>query len=295
MSLCKTLLLILLLTSLVVSSELHIAVKNGDAELCKALLGNGKRKRSQNVGNRANVNAQNLDGDTPLMLSILYDEKECFDLILEHNDVNVNFANDGRTALHVAALNGNEDMCVALLEKGADINAQDRDGTTPLMDAIEIIEHIKSAKMILRRSPNLEIQNDDGETALHLAAQANEKMCGALLGKGADVNAQNVDGDTPLMLSIYMGKIKCAKMILRKSPDLEIQNEDGETAFDYRYAFGNRRGEIIAILGIVAESGIAKAVEKLAWEERNSFLKLYKTVQGFGKEKKGATIYNIKM
>lgn len=47
-------------------------------------------------------------------------------------------------------------------------------------------------------SANVNVQNQDGETALHLALSNGEDFARLLLENGADVNAQNVFGETSL-------------------------------------------------------------------------------------------------
>jgi ankyrin repeat protein len=39
----------------------------------------------------------------------------------------------GRTPLHLAIIDGNIEECKRLLQEGADVNAQDNDGNTPLI------------------------------------------------------------------------------------------------------------------------------------------------------------------
>ncbi|KAI5071736.1 hypothetical protein GOP47_0013987 [Adiantum capillus-veneris] len=58
------------------------------------------------------------------------------DALLSEGVVLVNFADfDGRTALHIAACEGHLDVVRLLVSKGADVNARDRWGSTPLDDA----------------------------------------------------------------------------------------------------------------------------------------------------------------
>ncbi|XP_073007760.1 serine/threonine-protein kinase 12-like [Typha latifolia] len=64
---------------------------------------------------------------------------------LADSGVDVNFRDiDGRTALHVAACQGFADVAELLLEKGAQVDPEDRWGSTPLADAI----HYKKQEVI---------------------------------------------------------------------------------------------------------------------------------------------------
>mgnify|MGYP001502289499 FL=1 len=62
---------------------------------------------------------------------------------------------DSRTCLHLAASVGNAQICDHLLVCGADINAKDRWGGTPLSDAIRE-GHLELAKTIIARGGRLE-------------------------------------------------------------------------------------------------------------------------------------------
>merc|ERR1712098_22774 len=118
--------------------------------------------------------------------------------------------------------------------------------------------------------------------------------CDVILVKGADINSHSrVGKGTPLMDAIKFGRNKCAKMMLRKYPKLEIQNLNGVTAL--RYAGQQKNEEMVAILEIAEKKGIKMAVGILAWEERKNFLQIYVTAQGIGAEKKGVMVYQIKM
>ena len=47
--------------------------------------------------------------------------------------------NYGRTALHHAALNGNLEACMLLIERGARLDARARDGKTPFNYAAQVL------------------------------------------------------------------------------------------------------------------------------------------------------------
>lgn len=73
------------------------------------------------------------------------------------------------TALHYAVDKGLTSIVDALLEHGADVNAQDETGQTPLMYAVicshkEVVEKLLSVPSI-----DLGIKNTDGETAKDIA------------------------------------------------------------------------------------------------------------------------------
>jgi ankyrin repeat protein len=57
--------------------------------------------------------------------------------LLEQPGVDVNAKNDqGATAMHLAAVKGNEELARALLDAGASVRIQDRKGRTPAAMAV---------------------------------------------------------------------------------------------------------------------------------------------------------------
>ena len=103
------------------------------------------------------------------------------------------------TALAISSFNGKKEIAEMLLQKGADPNVYDDMGIAPIIGAArqnqsEIIE------MLIKNKANVNISSKNGEeTALHYAAEYNSgDAAKILLANGADKNAKNSSGKTPL-------------------------------------------------------------------------------------------------
>ena len=107
-------------------------------------------------------------------------------------DVNSNYE---WTPLHAAA---NKETAELLIAKGADINAKDNLGGTPLFwAALEGNEEV--AELLIGQGADVNAAGPKGWTALHWAvAMAQKKSVELLIGEGADVNAKDVIYGTPL-------------------------------------------------------------------------------------------------
>lgn len=106
------------------------------------------------------------------------------------------------TALMRACEHNDYYVAKVLLEAGADINIQGIDGSSALILASKRYATKKLVKLLLKYNPNLELKDNNGNTALLVAyKQFREDLTCLLIDSGADVNATNNFGETPLILA----------------------------------------------------------------------------------------------
>jgi hypothetical protein len=106
----------------------------------------------------------------------------------------------------LAVCKGYEEIVTLLLDRGADINAKDKDGVTALWLAVcKGYEEIVT--LLLDRGADIKAKDRDGNTPLHLAAipqwwdfPVRKSLMRELLCKGASLNIQNNDNFTPFQL-----------------------------------------------------------------------------------------------
>lgn len=131
-----------------------------------------------------------------------------------------NATHRGYTALHYAAMFDNTEMIAALVKAGAQIDAQDRLGNTPLLLA---------------------------------AARRQDEAAELLVKDGADLNAQNHDGMTPLMAAAEHGDLTLVRLLLGHGADPRKHDFTGRSAANWAEE-SHRPAVLAAIRHALAEA-----------------------------------------
>ena len=139
---------------------------------------------------------------------------------------------DGNSALVLAILNKHYDLAQVLIDKGADVNAANKDGRAPLFTAVDMRNE--------EYSPRPPLKDTDKLSAMDIIK--------SLLDKGANVNAQltstvqlhkfaqdmgdktMAEGATAFMRAARGADVETMKLLLAKGADPKLANKDGLTA-----------------------------------------------------------------
>ena len=113
-----------------------------------------------------------------------------------------------RLTLHTCAEKGHLDVARDLIEAGADVNAKDNNGLTPLCFCAAK-GHLDVARALIEAGADVNAKKDNGVTPLHMCAYYGHlEVSRALIEKGADVNAKEDDGVTPLYVCTQEGHLE---------------------------------------------------------------------------------------
>ena len=124
-------------------------------------------------------------------------------------------------SIHKAAATADLAGVLAALGRGADVNAGDDGGTTPLQHATAN-GHKEIAQLLIAKGADVNTKDIGGGTPLHLAAIGfrHKEIAELLIAKGADVNAIIVSGrnqgKTPLDFAIEFKNTETADLLRKQ-------------------------------------------------------------------------------
>lgn len=180
-------------------------------------------------------------------------------------------AEDGATALAIAADMGHKDMVILLLKGGADLGIADNQGYTPLHQAVSS-GHMDIARVLLNHGADPTLDTDDG-TMLYLltsnkddrdflikernnwvakgernasvsrllvaAAQGHLDQLERLLDNGLDVNSRDENGRRALSLAAQNGQESSLEFLIERGAGIHETDKTGESAIWWAARYGH--------------------------------------------------------
>ena len=142
--------------------------------------------------------------------AILNVQLETFRGMLKQIDINAAYEDTGAALLHLCVVESQLPFLKDLIDAGADVNVQRKDGVTPLWLAV-CCEELACVQCLIAAGANVNLSNQLGVTPLHLAVkQQHLPLFKILLAAAADpyqkaANAQSViDICKQLHLQVYL-------------------------------------------------------------------------------------------
>ncbi|XP_072174847.1 E3 ubiquitin-protein ligase MIB2-like [Diadema setosum] len=180
-------------------SSLHVAVNKGYVDCVRVLL-----------RHKCNPNLQDCYGDTALHDAIAKDSRDIIDLLTEAHEADFSLKNKrGFNVLHHASLKGNKYAAEKLVTKARQlVNLKKDDGYAAIhlaalnghKDVVEVL--------ITQGHANINVRNNRRQTPLLLAAgQGHTHVIELLVAKGAEVSADDEDGDTSMHLALLRQEV----------------------------------------------------------------------------------------
>ncbi|XP_064602158.1 fibronectin type 3 and ankyrin repeat domains 1 protein-like [Liolophura sinensis] len=182
-------------------------------------------------------------GFSPLMQAAQKGYLEILEKLLSFG-ADVHLKNDaGKTSLMLACFAGQLDSVKILRSNGANYEDFDRGGSAPLHWAVDG-QNDKLVEWMIKDGAEVDIRDQNsGWTPLLRCASVtgNYDVASVLLMYGADINAQDNDRKTPLMIAILNGHFPLVELLLKRNADISRTNEFGKTAFEMALTMDKRR------------------------------------------------------
>ncbi|MHB1000839.1 MAG: ankyrin repeat domain-containing protein [Armatimonadota bacterium] len=249
-------------------TPLHMAARTNQNDAARLLIDNG-----------ADTNALDSKHQTPLLLVLSNNNETLAEILIEKGaDVKAS-DEDGKTALLLASGKGNPGIISLLISKGGDINAKDNNGYTPLLVSIKN-GNIDIVELLIEKGADVKVKNKDGNTPLHYAAYGvlcdtdvsfkeekittqntyknNPSLVLQLIDKGADINASNAIGETPLHNAAKIGFNNIITIFVLNGAEIDARTAKGDTPIDV--ARKNGRDNIVSLLKIIKKNGNEGAI-----------------------------------
>ena len=178
-----------------------------------------------------------IDMLTPLQAASKYNALTMIAQLVEHGvDINKGHPSTKETALMYAARTGSNSAVQLLLSLNAAASLQDTDGRTALhLAALELFPGGGSAEIVRQLfnagvDPNA--QDKRGNTALHMSCffGGDSMFVQELLDVGAAVNQVDKNGNSALHFASLKGKVEEVQLLITNGALLAIQNRNGLTA-----------------------------------------------------------------
>ncbi len=198
-------------------SPLHAAAKVDAADFVKAVL-----------ALKAPAVSRDALGNTPLNLAVQWNAPKSAAHLAQGREV-LSLRNlAGNAPVHEAALRDSLVFLSLLVERGADPDAPDASGASPLVAALRSSK-IEAARYLVQRGrADVSLRDAAGDTALHVTVHArNAQACKLLLDAGSDIHARNAKEETPFLIALAFGAESLPLVIDART--LESRDRDGRT------------------------------------------------------------------
>ncbi|KAF4180179.1 hypothetical protein CNMCM8927_005286 [Aspergillus lentulus] len=264
------------------------AAARGDEAIISKVLERAEHKR---------INVPPHIKESMLMIAVLHNRVDLLEYLVRTVGANLSamvpheYSLLPRTALHEAAEQGNTVTTQKLIELGADVNAIDTGGLSPLHYAVwkpdredasageawdmdEELEYgansIAILRFLLEHGAQTEaVEPDRRQTPLLWASiDGNTDAMRLLLNHGANINASDDEGCTALHLAAESGNHEAVQLLVDKRADIFAIDYNADTPLDLAASVSVR--EILRRAGALTGPELGRELERFLSERRTS-------------------------
>ncbi|XP_046548455.1 ankyrin-3-like [Haliotis rubra] len=210
---------------------LHWACRGGNVKIVNGIL-------TQNI---VDINSNDRNEMTPLLLAAYHGKREVLGLLIEQGANTLAVDHESRNSLHHSCTGGQVDTVKYVLNQSiVDINSKDDEEMTPVMLAAyhgkrEVFD------ILVKQGADLSVVDEDGDNILHVACRGgNVKIVNYILMQNiVDINSKDDEEMTPVMLAASHGKREVFDILVIKGADLSVVDKDGDNILHVACRGGN--------------------------------------------------------
>lgn len=220
-----------------------------------------KVTRNKKTNRMSRVIFQMTNSKQKLITPVQHGDLEAVKTLLEKGaDANA-INNEGHTPLMAAASYGHESIVRILIEHGAKLDNVASSRETALgAAAARGFERI--VRMLIASGANIEAGSNKAKTALSEAASyGQDRIVTLLLDCGADINAINFTGQTALAAAALNGNMRVARVLLDRGADLDRMGYAGQSPL-FKAIKQNYAEMVVLLMERGANPGVLAGFEK---------------------------------
>ena len=200
-------------------NTLHHAAQGGDTDVISLIH-----------THLPNIESKTGEGHTPLMVAALCGKLHAVKWFLEKGATVACECNRGWNTLHCAAKGGDTDIISLIHTHLPNIESKTGEGHTPLMVAA-MNGKLHAVKWFLEKGANVACEDKRGRNTLHHAAVGGDPVTiDFILPHLPDVDSKTADGQTPLIIAVYCGKLQCVKCLLERGANPLTKDNRGQNS-----------------------------------------------------------------
>ena len=177
----------------------------------------------------ADVNHRDNDGCSVLQIAAASNQLEVVRFLTNDCEADAgNIDNTGCNVLHDVCARGKYAMLGVIIPHLYDLNVQDANGATALHLAVSG-KHTECVRLLILSEIDSNIIDNFGRTALHHAVFDGLTEISELIAEGdTDLSIRDEDGDTALHAAVISGNFEITKSLLGFGADHSIRNDNGD-------------------------------------------------------------------
>lgn len=203
--------------------------KNVNAKFHGAVAINDIVKVKQYIAEGADIKSKNHEDDSAVFVALFSGYYEIFQYLIQLYDIDINeIESDGMPLIFAACARNDVTTLKILIDNGANVKCENRNGSTPLFFCIQRKRELAFAYLL--HLPQINVKECDKKTKLtplQFACTHSNLEIVKLLGNHRDVqlNLKNCDGETAFFMACRRpDNVKIIKFLIARGCDINIKN-----------------------------------------------------------------------